>query len=419
MQYPSRRPIGALASEVDTELTLPLTLLFAFAVGVIIINLSAAQPLAGPVARALHIPPMLTGLVAMLPQLGYAVGMLFVVPLADLVENRKLTIATLAACAIALAAAAVAQQAWWLLSAVCLAGATSCAIQILVPLAAAMARPEQRGSAVGNVMSGVMLGILLSRPLASLVEGAWGWRACYGLLGALDAALALMLWLALPMRHPPAHATYPQLIASMGALWRDEPVLRRYAVSAAIMMAAFSVFWTGVALRLVQSPFGLDSRSLAWFALAGVAGTVVAPLAGKAGDKGYSAVGMPIAHVVATAGFTLAGVAGAGWFGLDIAQYPRTALGLLVLAAIVIDAGAVGDQTLGRRAINMLDPAARSRLNGLFVGVFFIGGGIGAVAAGSAWAVAGWTGVCAVGLLLCALAFVGDAWARRGMSRAG
>lgn len=400
MQYPSRR-IEVAASEVQVELTTPLTLLFAFAVGVIIINLTAAQPLAGPVARAIHLPSSWTGLVPMLPQLGYAVGMLFLVPLADLFENRRLTVLTLVACALALGMAAVAQQAWWLLLAVCVAGATSCAIQILVPLAAAMARPEHRGSAVGNVMSGVMLGILLSRPFASLVEGAWGWRACYGLLGLFDVLLAGALWFALPARQPLVHSSYRQLIASMWSLWRGEPVLRRYALSAAIVMAAFSAFWTGVALRLVQAPFSLDSRGLAWFALAGVAGTVVAPLAGKAGDRGYSVIGMPVAHVVATAGFVLAGVAGAGWFGVDIARHPQVAMAAMVISAIVLDAGAIGDQTLGRRAINMLDPAARSRLNGLFVGVFFIGGGAGAVAAGIAWGIAGWAGVCLAGLGLC------------------
>ncbi|HET6553114.1 MAG TPA: MFS transporter, partial [Dyella sp.] len=172
MQYLSRRRIDAAPSEVSAELTAPLTVLFAFAVGVIIINLTinltAAQPLAGPVAHALHLPPAWTGLVAMLPQLGYTIGMWFLVPLADLFENRRLTLLTLAACAVALAFAAAASQAWWLLLAVCVAGATSCAIQILVPLAAAMAHPERRGSTVGNVMSGVMLGILLSRPLASV-----------------------------------------------------------------------------------------------------------------------------------------------------------------------------------------------------------------------------------------------------------
>ena len=412
MRYPNRQPLDVAPAEAP-PLTLPLTLLFAFAVGVIIINLTAAQPLAGPVARAMHLPPAWTGLVAMLPQLGYAVGMLFLVPLADLFENRRLTVATLALCALALGLAAVASQAAWLLLAVGVAGATSCAIQILVPLAAAMARPEERGSAVGNVMSGVMLGILLSRPFASLVEGAWGWRACYGVLGVADALLALMLWFALPTRRPQAHVGYAALLASLGSLWRGEVVLRRYAVSAAIVMAAFSAFWTGVALLLVQPPFSLDSRSLAWFALAGVAGTIVAPLAGKAGDRGYGVVGMPVAHVVVGVGVLLAGIAGGGWFGLDVSHHVHVALAALVVAAIVIDAGAIGDQTLGRRAVNMLDPAARSRLNGLFVGVFFIGGGAGAVAAGSAWAIGGWSGVCVLCLAFCALAFAGDAYAYR------
>ncbi|HET6555371.1 MAG TPA: hypothetical protein VFG49_17725, partial [Dyella sp.] len=236
---------------------------------------------------------------------------------------------------------------------------------------------------------------------------------------AADALLAIMLWFALPQRHPPVHASYRALMASMWSLWRDEPVLRRYAVSSAVTLAAFSAFWTAIALRLVQAPFALDSRGIAWFALAGVAGTIVAPLAGKAGDRGYSEVGMPIAHAVIVVGVLLAGIAGGGWLGFDVAAHSRVALALLVLAAIVIDAGAIGDQTLGRRAVNMLDPAARSRLNGLFVGVFFIGGGAGAVAAGSAWALAGWNGVCVLCLGFCVLAFAGDGLAKRRAISAG
>jgi hypothetical protein len=124
-------------------------------------------------------------------------------------------------------------------------------------------------------------------------------------------------------------------------------------------------------------------------------------------------VGMPIAHVCLLAGSMLAGIAGTGWFGLNIAIHRDLALALLVAAAIIIDAGAIGDQTLGRRAINMLDPEARSRLNGLFVGVFFIGGGIGAVSAGVVWAVAGWAGICALCVTFSVLAFIGDMFARR------
>lgn len=319
---------------------------------------------------------------------------------------------TLACCAVMLALAAAASSAPWFLLAVCLAGATSCAIQILVPLAAAMAQPERRGSVVGNVMSGVMLGVLLSRPLAGFFAGTFGWRAFYGLLAVLDGALALLLWRCLPRRRPAANEPYRALIASLWTLWRREHELRRYAGSAAIMLAAFSAFWTGIGLRLVQLPFALDSRGIALFALAGVTGAIVAPLAGKAGDRGHGIIGMPVTHMLVLAGSVLAGCAGAGWCGVDIDAHPHLALGLLVVAAILLDAGAIGDQTLGRRAVNMLDPDKRSRLNGLFVGVFFVGGSVGAVAAGLAWAFAGWTGVCLLCLACCVLAFSGDLLAR-------
>ncbi|HEX7816383.1 MFS transporter, partial [Dyella sp.] len=360
-----------------------------------------------------------SGLVAMLPQLGYACGMLFLVPLADLFENRRLTVVTLVCCAIMLGLAAVAPTAPWFLFAVCVAGAASCAIQILVPLAAAMAHPDHRGTAVGNVMSGVMVGILLSRPLASLVAGSFGWRWFYGLLAVMNAVLAAALYLGLPQRHPDRVSSYRALLLSLVTLWRRERVLRRYSISAGIAMAAFTAFWTAVGLRLAQSPFGLSAHGLALFAFAGVAGTVVAPLAGRAGDRGYSIAGMPVAHTVLAAGFVLAGVAGAGWLGVHPDHHPMWSVGALVCAAILIDAGTVGEQTFGRRAVNMLDPAARSRLNGLFVGTFFIGGGAGALSTGVAWAAAGWSGVCAVGLVLCALALAYDVVSRRAMLASG
>lgn len=399
-------------------LTRGLTVLFAFAVSIMIVNLTAAQALADPVARSLGLPASLAGLVATLPQLGYALGMLFLVPLADLLENRRLAVATLAICSAMLVLGAVAPNAPVFLLAACVAGATSCAIQVLVPLAASMAHPDRRGSAVGNVMSGVMLGILFSRPLASVIAGHFGWRWFYALLGGLDLALAVVLWRNLPDRRPDFGHNYGALIGSLWSLWKRERVLRRYALSAAFVMAAFAAFWTGVAMLLVQAPFSLGADGMAAFALAGVAGTIVAPLAGKAGDKGHSVVGMRVAHTVLLAGVVFAGIAGAGWFGLDLSVHRHLALGLLVIAAIVIDAGAIGDQTIGRRAINMLAPEARSRLNGLFVGVFFIGGGAGAASAGLAWAIGGWTGVCVACLVFVELAFAGDALARNGSAEA-
>ncbi|WP_321917238.1 MFS transporter [Burkholderia cepacia] len=383
-----------------------MTLFFAATVGVIVMDLFAAQPLTGPISADLHLPPGLAGLVAMLPQLGYAAGLVLLVPLVDLLENRRLIVATLAACAAALALPAFTRSGTVFLLATLAAGGASSVIQMLVPMAASMAPEAQRGRAVGNVMSGLMLGILLSRPLASLIAGSAGWRGFYLLAALANAAIAVVLALRLPSRTPSITAGYCALLASMGRLLADEPVLRRHALSAALAMAAFSAFWTAVGLRLAQPPFGLDLHGIAWFAFAGASGAIVTPLAGRAGDRGHGPAAQRIAHGTMLVALALLGIAGAGWFGFDAHAHRGLALALLAGGAALLDAGVIVDQTIGRRAINLLNPAARGRLNGLFVGLFFIGGALGAALAGSAWAWGGWSAVCGVGFAFAGAAAV-------------
>ncbi|RQT54538.1 MFS transporter [Burkholderia cepacia] len=383
-----------------------MTLFFAATVGVIVMDLFAAQPLTGPISADLHLPPGLAGLVAMLPQLGYAAGLVLLVPLVDLLENRRLIVATLAACAAALALPAFTRSGTVFLLATLVAGGASSVIQMLVPMAASMAPEAQRGRAVGNVMSGLMLGILLSRPLASLIAGSAGWRGFYLLAALANAAIAVVLALCLPSRTPSITAGYRALLASMGHLLADEPVLRRHALSAALAMAAFSAFWTAVGLRLAQPPFGLDLHGIAWFAFAGASGAIVTPLAGRAGDRGHGPAVQRIAHSTMLVALALLGIAGAGWFGFDAHAHRGLALALLAGGAALLDAGVIVDQTIGRRAINLLNPAARGRLNGLFVGLFFIGGALGAALAGSAWAWGGWSAVCGVGFAFAGAAAV-------------
>lgn len=383
-----------------------MTLFFAATVGVIVMDLFAAQPLTGPISADLHLPPGLAGLIAMLPQLGYAAGLVLLVPLVDLLENRRLIVATLAACAAALALPAFTRSGTVFLLATLVAGAASSVIQMLVPMAASMAPEAQRGRAVGNVMSGLMLGILLSRPLASLIAGSAGWRGFYLLAALANAAIAVVLALRLPSRTPSITAGYRALLASMGRLLADEPVLRRHALSAALAMAAFSAFWTAVGLRLAQPPFGLDLHGIAWFAFAGASGAIVTPLAGRAGDRGHGPAAQRIAHGTMLVALALLGIAGAGWFGFDAHAHRGLALALLAGGAALLDAGVIVDQTIGRRAINLLNPAARGRLNGLFVGLFFIGGALGAALAGSAWAWGGWSAVCGVGFAFAGAAAV-------------
>jgi MFS family permease len=183
-------------------------------------------------------------------------------------------------------------------------------------------------------------------------------------------------------------------------------VLQRNAASAALVMGAFSAFWTAIGLRLVQPPFSFGMNGIALFALAGAAGAVVTPLAGRAGDRGSGRKALLASHLTMFAALAAIGVAGASWGGFSASAHPLLAVAMLVAGAAALDAGVVTDQTLGRRAINLMNPAARGRLNGLFVGVFFVGGALGAVLSGTAWALAGWTGVCAVGLVFTGLAFV-------------
>ena len=376
--------------EVSEALAAPPTLLFAIATGVIITNLFAPQTLVGIIGPSLGFSESGAGLVAMASLLGYAAGLFFLVPLADLMENRQLVLRMLMSALVMAVAAAFAPTGWSLLIFLFLLGAACSAIQILVPIAAAMTPPEHRGRVIGNVMSGVMVGILVSRPLASLVADFWGWRSFYAISAAALALLAAVLALRLPERRPLASASYGALIGSLFQLLRDEPVLRLRAFTAALMMASFSLFWTSVALRLAQPPFSLGQSGIALFALVGAGGAATTSPFGRMGDRGWTRVATLASHLI-----LLAAVALAAWVGGIRSGHPLALLILLGVSAVMLDVGVTGDQTLGRRAINLLRPEARGRINGLFVGIFFLGGALGSALAGTAWDFGGWVAICA------------------------
>jgi predicted MFS family arabinose efflux permease len=373
-------------------LTGPLTLLFATAIGVIATNLFASQTLVGLIGPSLGIDAAASGLVAMATFLGYAAGLFLLVPLADRFENRALVVRLLGGAVIAAGLAALAPSGPALLAVLFVLGAACSAIQILVPIAAAMAPPERSGRVIGDVMSGLMVGVMLSRPVASLVADAWGWRMFYAISAAAMALLTVLLAVRWPRRKPAATAAYPALIASLWHLMLSEPVLRRCALTAALMMAAFSVFWTSVALRLAESPYGLDQRGIALFALVGAGGTLVTPLAGRAGDLGWARPVIVGSHLL-----MIAALAVAAWTDSLSSESSRWRLVLMVASAILINVALVGDQTIGRRDINLVRPEARGRMNGLFVGLFFVGGALGSAVAGLAWAAGGWPVTCTAG----------------------
>ncbi|HEV2675248.1 MAG TPA: MFS transporter [Aliidongia sp.] len=387
----------------------PMTLLFAIAVGVIVTNLFAPQTLVGLIGPSLGIGAGGSGLVATATLLGYAAGLFLLVPLADLVENRRLIVRMLVCAVLAASLATLAPTAGPLLVLLFLLGAACSAIQILVPIAAAMAPADRRGRVIGDVMGGLMVGILLARPVASFIADVYGWRAFYGVSALAMAALTLVLALRLPQRRSVVRSSYPALIASLWHLLRAEPILRRRALTASLAMAAFSLFWTAVALRLSQPPFELSQRGIALFALAGAGGAVVTPLFGRAGDRGWTRPATIASHLVMVAALALAAWAGSAGSGT-----PLLSLLLMGASAVLLDVGVTGDQTLGRRAINLLQPEARGRINGLFVGLFFLGGAVGSGVAGAAWTWGGWPTVCAIGAAFGVAALLSDLVERRG-----
>lgn len=368
-----------------------MILLLAAACGIIVANIYYAQPLAGPIGEALGMNAAAAGLIVTLTQIGYGLGLLFVVPLGDLIETRKLVMAALGISLVALLVAATSSHSIPFLAASLVIGIGSTAAQILVPYAAHMAPAHMRGRVVGQVMAGLLTGIMLSRPAASFLDDLWGWQAIFYAATGLMALIGIALWRALPPRKPISDAPYPVLLASMARLYRTTPLLRRRAFYQALLFGAFTLFWTTTPLLLAHAPFHLSQRGIALFALAGVAGAFAAPLAGILADHGWSRAATGLAMASVLCGFLITRIPHAS---------PRLSLVLLIAGAILLDFGVQANLVIGQRAIYTLGPEYRSRLNGLFMANFFAGGAICSALGAWAFARGGWGLASAIGLAL-------------------
>ncbi|UFH50951.1 MFS transporter [Pseudomonas sp. KNUC1026] len=366
-------------SAVAAPMTRARILLFAFCCGAIVGNLYYAQPIIDLIAPDVGLSSRGASLVVSLSQIGYALGLFFLVPLADLLENRKLMIATVVLAVASLFAAASASQPGPFLALSLLIGFSSVAVQILIPLAAHMAPEATRGRVVGSVMSGLVLGILLARPLSSLVADHFGWRAMYLAAAAAMLAIIALLALTVPPYKPAHRATYGQLLASLWHLFRHHAPLRERAVYQAAMFGCFSLFWTAAPLELARV-YGLSQTQIALFALVGAAGAISAPLAGRWADAGLTRPATTAALALAGVSFLIDALPGAGVIGL-------------ALTGVVLDFAVQMNMVLGQRVIYSLDPASRARLNGLYVTSLFLGGAVGSALASPLYASLGWNGV--------------------------
>ncbi|MGI4951232.1 MAG: MFS transporter [Janthinobacterium lividum] len=370
--------------------------MLAVSCGLVVANLYYAQPLAGPIGAALGMSPGSAGLIVTLTQIGYGAGLLLIVPLADLVENRRLVVILLGVSALALLGAALATHpAPFLLASLCI-GLGSVAVQVLVPYASHMVPEAIRGRVVGNLMSGLMLGIMLARPVASTLAQVASWHAVFVLSAVVMLGVAAVLAAKMPRRQPDSGQSYAALLTSMVHLARRTKVLQRRALYHAGLFCAFSLFWTTVPLLLAGPVYRLSQGGIALFALVGVAGAVAAPLGGRLADRGWTRPGTVFCLLAGSAAFLLTRLTVPG---------SSVSLGLLALAAIVLDFGVAGNMTLGQRAIFVLGPELRGRLNGLFMATFFMAGAAGSAIGAWSYAKGGWALTSWIGFALPLVAF--------------
>ncbi|GLK88538.1 MFS transporter [Pseudomonas turukhanskensis] len=385
------------AAAEPAAITTPLTLLFAVTCALAVANVYVAQPLLDAIAQSLAVAPASIGAVVSATQLGYALGLLLIVPLGDLINRNVLVVGQLLLSALALAVVGMAQQWATLLAALMLVGLLAVLVQVVVAYAAALASPQQRGQVVGAVTSGIVLGILLARLSAGLIADFAGWRAVYFVSSALMLVAAALLWKALPAASQPSQpshtGSYFALLRSVFTLLGSERTLQVRGVLAMLIFAAFSVLWTSMVLPLSAAPFALSHTQIGLFGLAGIAGALAASRAGRWADKGLGQRVTGIALVLLTL----------SWLPTALLH---TSLLALVLGVLLLDFAVQAVHVTNQSLIFAARPDAHSRLVGAYMCFYSLGSAVGAAAATHVYALWGWGAVCGLGAGISALAWV-------------
>ena len=379
----------AAASGGRPGLTRPLIVLLATACGAAVANNYYAQPLLHTIGTSFGVPGSTAGLLVTAGQLGYAAGLAFLVPLGDVLERRRLITRMLVITSAALAAAAVAPSIAVLASALVIVGVTTVVAQIIVPMTASLAAGDQRGRAVGTVMSGLMIGVLMARVVSGVVAATLGWRAVYVIAAVAMLVLAAVLRRMLPTVEPSGSISYRALLKSVLTLVREEPVLRQRMALGAVAMGSFSILWTAVAFLLSGPPYRYGNAVIGLFGLAGLAGAVAAPQVGRLADRGYRRYSTLGALIILLASWGLLALGGR-W------------LAALIPGVVLLDLGAQSLHISNQSDIYALRPEVHSRLNTAYMLGYFTGGAVMSAATSLVFSVAGWTGVCLLGALTAA-----------------
>lgn len=372
----------------STEISAPLLLLLAVGAGFSVAALYYGQPILGVVGAAFHAGPQAVGWIPTLTQLGYAAGILLLAPLGDRFDRKRIILVKAVLLTLALLLSAAAPSLGWLLVSSLAIGLSATVAQDIVPAAAALAPDAGRGKAVGTVMTGLLLGILLSRVASGFIAEHLGWRSVFAAAAAAMALIGAALWRGLPSFEPTTRVPYGALLRSMHALWRTHAALRRAAWSQGLLSVGFSAFWSTLAMLLHEAPFHMGSAAAGAFGLAGVAGALAAPLAGRVADRRGPEIVTRLAAGLAAVSF--AAMAPMALFT------PAGQIWLVAASAVGFDFGVQAALVAHQAIVYGIDPAARSRLNAvLFVGMF-TGMATGAALGSLMFGTFGWLGVIAL-----------------------
>ncbi len=370
-----------------------LIVLMSVATGLAVASNYYAQPLLETIATNFSLSVNQAGFIVTAAQLGYAVGLMFLVPLGDMFERRGLIVGMTLLAAGGMLITAMSQNLTMMIIGTALTGLFSVVAQLLVPLAATLAAPEKRGKVVGIIMSGLLLGILLARTVAGALATLGGWRTIYWVASALMFIMALVLWRCLPRYKQHTSLNYGQLLGSIFALFIHTPVLRTRALLGALSFANFSVLWTSMAFLLAAPPFGYSEATIGLFGLVGAAGALMATKAGQLADKGK-------ARVTTSAGLVLLLLS---WLPIAFGQHSIIAL---IIGIIVLDLAVQAVHVTNQSVMYRMMPEARNRLTAGYMTSYFIGGALGSLISAAAYQHAGWYGVSTAGLVLCLLNIV-------------
>lgn len=381
---------AAIHSRAGEGLPRYLKVLITVGCGVVVANLYYCQPLLGALSRAFGVSEESASIINICSQLGYGLGLFFIVPLGDMIARRRLLIWMHLLAALSLVGAALSSsiQEMYLFS-VCI-GITSSACQVFIPLAAHLSTNEERGKVIGTIMGGLLTGILLSRTVSGMAAQYMGWQSIYYIAAAMMVMMTLLIIKYIPGEKPAFGGTYHKLMLSLYQLFKAQPVIRESAWIGGCLFGAISAFWATMAFFLEKPPFGYSLSLIGLFGIIGAGGALISPYVGRLTDQKGPFLPMRWGILLMLAGF---GILLAG----------KQGIALVIIGIVLIDMGMQSTHIPNLSRNYALLPEARTRLNTLYMTSFFLGGTLGSSLGSLAWNYGQWTGVCISGLVMAIL----------------